>query len=55
MNTKKIICLITTVLSVAAVAAAVALLVDKLIKKKNDCLEAYIESDCTPDDPEITE
>ncbi len=50
MKGKNIAWLISVIVGVVALAAGVAVLIDRLIKKKENCYEGYIESDCTPEE-----
>lgn len=52
MKGKHVLCFITIVIGIVTIAAGVAVFVDHLLKKKDNCYEGYIESDCTPEDIE---
>ncbi len=52
MKAKNIVWLISIIVGVVALAAGVAVLVDHLVKKKNNSYDGYLESDCTPEELE---
>ena len=41
------------IVGIAALAAGVAVIVDRILKKKSNCCDCYIESDCTPEVEQI--
>ncbi len=53
MKAKHIFTAIAVIIGIITMAAGVAVLIDRYLKKDSDCADGYIECDCTPD--EITE
>ncbi len=52
MKLKNVLWIASIVVGVITIAAGVAVLVDHLLKKRDNCFEGYIESDCTPEEIE---
>ncbi len=50
MKAKNIISVIAIIIGIIALAAGVAVVVDKFIKKRNACYDGYIDCDCTPEE-----
>ncbi len=49
MKMKNILVAISIIIGVISLAAGVAVIVDRILKKK-ECYEGYIECDCTEDE-----
>ncbi|MEE1197700.1 MAG: hypothetical protein U0K54_00960 [Acutalibacteraceae bacterium] len=50
MKTKNVLSAIAIIIGIIALAAGVAVVVEKFLKKRNDCYDGYIECDCTPEE-----
>ncbi len=53
MKAKHILTAVAVIIGIVTMAAGVAVLIDRYLKKDDDCVDGYIECDCTPD--EITD
>ena len=50
MKSKNIFTTVAIIIGIITIAAGVAVLIDRYLKKKDNCVDGYIESDCTPDE-----
>ncbi|MBQ7106917.1 MAG: hypothetical protein IJN93_05325 [Clostridia bacterium] len=50
MKAKNVLSAIAIVIGIIAIAAGVAIVVDRFLKKRNDCYDGYIECDCSPEE-----
>lgn len=50
MKAKHIFTAIAIIIGIITIAAGVAVLIDRYLKKDNECADGYIECDCTPDE-----
>ena len=50
MKAKNIIIALSVIIGVITMAAGVAVLIDRYLKKNDECVDGYIECDCTPEE-----
>ncbi len=50
MKAKYVLSVIAIIIGIVTMAAGVAVLVDRLLKKRNESFDGYIECDCTPEE-----
>lgn len=50
MKAKNIFMGISIVIGIIALAAGVAVIIDKYLNKNNECADGYIECDCSPEE-----
>ena len=50
MKGKNIVIAISVIIGIITMAAGVAVLIDRYLKKDDECLDGYIECDCTPEE-----
>ncbi len=50
MKTKNIVIAISVIIGIITMAAGVAVLIDRYLKKNDECVDGYIECDCTPEE-----
>lgn len=49
MKTKNILTFVSVIVGIVSIAACVAVIVDRILKKK-ECYEGYIECECNEDE-----
>ncbi len=50
MKAKNFFMGISIIIGIVALAAGVAVIIDRYLNKNNDCVDGYIECDCSPEE-----